>query len=529
VVFYNDSAISVINEPDLPRDSCNYSSLAILLPEKNSCYLPEKVLASLYYPKIESKASCVNDTAVFLMTFAEYDSIHWSFGDGATLTSMSDSVFHVYINDGTFEVKATLFMNGSIDTTSFWKEIFNITPLNLGNDTLICTGSSLMIDAFHPEYTSYRWNDKSTNTWLKVNESGKYSLSVSSLHCTASDSVNVDFLSCGIIADNVCQSDSLKARLFTNSADSILWDFGDGYIKLGDSTVYHLYELPGKYALKTLLYYRGISIKFEKEIEVYESPNQTKLVITPNSGCSPLNVLFKLDHDLIGQFLYRINLSNGDSLVGNESKTIQSKLLGQVGTYTSNIKIVTQNGCVAEIDGDSISIYPKPLAAFSFSPEEPNLDNLNIRFNNLSTGAFNWIWSINPFGNFFEFEPQIKYEDTGHFSVRLIAISEDNCQDTADGSVFIRPLYRVFFPDAFSPNGDGINDYFFPTMHGVSSFHLKIFNRWGELVFETKTNNSWDGKCKNLESAIGIYTYIVELITIYGEKHSFSGTFTLVR
>jgi gliding motility-associated-like protein len=200
------------------------------------------------------------------------------------------------------------------------------------------------------------------------------------------------------------------------------------------------------------------------------------------------------------------------------------------GIYTPSFKFISKLGCTGVSQNTpTITVHPKPTASFFFSPEEPDLDNSLVQFRNLSTGANSYIWNISPFGESTDFEPQFNYTDSGFHPVQLIAISDQDCKDTAQGQVYIRTNYRVFIPNAFSPNDDGLNDVFQPSIKGIVSSDFKVFNRWGELVFQSTDNRAWDGTYGGKQAPEGIYMYMLSVVNNFGERQFFKGTVALVR
>ena len=95
--------------------------------------------------------------------------------------------------------------------------------------------------------------------------------------------------------------------------------------------------------------------------------------------------------------------------------------------------------------------------------------------------------------------------------------------------VEIMPPANLYVPNAFTPNGDGLNDVFGAKGDGIIEFSIQVFNRWGELVFEANDMNKlWDGTYNGLPAEAGVYVYS---ITAWGEKTnqiSKSGTVTLI-
>jgi gliding motility-associated-like protein len=83
----------------------------------------------------------------------------------------------------------------------------------------------------------------------------------------------------------------------------------------------------------------------------------------------------------------------------------------------------------------------------------------------------------------------------------------------------------IFIPTAFSPNGDGLNDEFSAKCLGVKSYYLKIYNRWGEMVYQ---GLRWDGQYRGSSATQGIYIFYFEAMTTEGKLIYRSGTLTLL-
>ena len=89
---------------------------------------------------------------------------------------------------------------------------------------------------------------------------------------------------------------------------------------------------------------------------------------------------------------------------------------------------------------------------------------------------------------------------------------------------------NIFIPSAFSPNGDGFNDYFFVRTSEVKALDLNIYDRFGKNVFQTKEfQTKWDGSFKGKEMSTQVFVYKVIIEYISGEKESIKGNVTLFR
>ena len=101
---------------------------------------------------------------------------------------------------------------------------------------------------------------------------------------------------------------------------------------------------------------------------------------------------------------------------------------------------------------------------------------------------------------------------------------------SVSNTVSIERPYTLYIPNAFSPDGDGINDYFKILGQGINTFEVEIYNRWGQMVF--KSNNiedQWDGKFNDKMSPSGTYVYRVKSKNLINEEYLESGTVSLVR
>ena len=106
------------------------------------------------------------------------------------------------------------------------------------------------------------------------------------------------------------------------------------------------------------------------------------------------------------------------------------------------------------------------------------------------------------------------------------------CTSTVSHPIIIDPEFTFFIPNAFSPNGDGVNDFFYGKGVGIAKYELFVFDRWGNLIFAADDiNNSWDGKA-NHGSEIAqqdVYVWKVKLTDVFGKKHNYIGTVTIVK
>ncbi|HTF05523.1 MAG TPA: gliding motility-associated C-terminal domain-containing protein, partial [Bacteroidia bacterium] len=186
------------------------------------------------------------------------------------------------------------------------------------------------------------------------------------------------------------------------------------------------------------------------------------------------------------------------------------------GTYDVSLVIVGTNGCTDTVTyANYITAFPNPTAAFTVDEDHVSLWEPAVCAVDQSTNAVTWAYDFadpnNP-GIVNGQNPCHLYSDTGTYCIQLVVASVDGCLDTAVVciEVFEEPG-TVYIPNTFTPNGSGLNDYFLPVGVGISSdnYHFMIFNRWGELIWETYTwGEGWNGVPKGATAIAQIDTYV---------------------
>ncbi len=164
-------------------------------------------------------------------------------------------------------------------------------------------------------------------------------------------------------------------------------------------------------------------------------------------------------------------------------------LYTEEGLYDVRVAITSPIGCF------TADTFPAPdpgravaYGQFHLRPDSL-LSNFNktVQFTDLSQLANRWNWQFDQYGTTTEQNPTFTFPDTGLVNVRLIVTHPAGCKDSLSKVLDIRPEIRWYMPNAFTPNADGNNDTFLGKgfLEGVDDFSMRIWNRWGELVFET--------------------------------------------
>lgn len=208
------------------------------------------------------------------------------------------------------------------------------------------------------------------------------------------------------------------------------------------------------------------------------------------------------------------------------------------GQYNVTAHVTDANGCKDSLTiNNYITVYPTPVAGFSFISNNPStLIESNISIDDLSVGGDTCYWDFGD-GNTLTVvgcgDVSNLYSDTGAYHVTQIVVNNGGCSDTIEYDVYIVPYTTLYIPNAFTPNGNGTNDLFFVYGEYVEDFHLMVFDRWGNLIFETYDRaKGWDGKANNGKNVAqtDTYVYVVTYTENYNKrKHKVIGHVNLIR
>src|SRR5207253_2508842 len=104
-----------------------------------------------------------------------------------------------------------------------------------------------------------------------------------------------------------------------------------------------------------------------------------------------------------------------------------------------------------------------------------------------------------------------------------------NCADTIVRHIVVDADFSLYVPDAFTPNGDDLNDIFLPVVRSSKQYQLRIFDRWGKLIFQSSDpNKGWDGKVAGVNCMQGIYVWRINVSSFRGQTIEKSGHVTLM-
>lgn len=247
------------------------------------------------------------------------------------------------------------------------------------------------------------------------------------------------------------------------------------------------------------------------------------------SGCPPLEILLTSQSTVadgqIDELVWWLDTYTG---VSGDSLNV---VLMDNGFYDVSLEVTSSYGCISDTTyADYIHAYKMPVADFTYLPSSPSVFLPRVEFYDQSFYADKWFWTFGDSGSVSnDVNPAHVYAVPGEYIVQLVVESDDGCRDTTEMPVIIKNDYALWVPSAFSPNNDGKNETFTVKGFNYSAYQLRVFDRWGELLFESgDPEKGWDGSYQGGSAAEGVYIYVVNYKDIFNEGHTLTGRVTII-
>jgi gliding motility-associated-like protein len=505
--------------------------------------------------------------------------------------------------------------------------------VDLGQDTTICEGSTLVLDAQNPGST-YLWNDGTTNQTLNVTTSGTYQVTVKNVaQCAKVDAITVtvenqkyagndslavwcetngvvnltNLLSSGatlggtwsdvanglgtnltpggqltvngaigsntleyVVQGTYCLNDTSRFQITVNSQPISVNPTSLHVCNSAGSTVDLDQYTTG--AFQTLPpYWTEISPFPTNQFDVatgildlsllpngdyefaYILPADTMCVndtvnvniqITENpiiafssdviKGCFPLDVQFINESAANPNSIVEWNL--GDGTISSNNTLVNHQYTG-IDCFDVTLTITADNLCTtSKTISDMICVDPLPVASFNYNPQQVFSIDPTTTFENTSLFNDQNSWNFDDGTGSLEISPthQFPIGQVGNYKVELIVISDQGCRDTTYRIVIVKDQLVFYVPNTFTPDGDQFNNVFLPIMtagFSEASYELSIYNRWGELIFESKDiATGWDGTYRGTMVQAGLYTWVIRFKDDDNdEKYEFKGHVNMMR
>jgi gliding motility-associated-like protein len=311
------------------------------------------------------------------------------------------------------------------------------------------------------------------------------------------------------------------------------WDFGDGTTFTGANPGSHTYLTYGTYAI-TLTVTNNICVQSQTiSVTINPIPPILDFSFDPASGCAPLAVNFTNLSQFAdpNSYQWQFGTNQGSSQAVNPTYTYNEPGIYSVTLTANNVLGQTVSITKSAI----IEVFPRPDALFTIRPSVVYIPGGQVHTDNKSLGAGSYEWDFGDGQISTEYEPIHVYTLEGIYDVTLTATNAEGCSDSArlQSVIRVEKAAQIVMPNAFTPgengsgSGDGENDIFLPLTRGVTEFQMLVFNRWGQLLFETRNAEvGWDGTFNGKGCQQDVYVYKItaryengQVVTRVGDIH----------
>lgn len=302
------------------------------------------------------------------------------------------------------------------------------------------------------------------------------------------------------------------------------WDFGDGTSFTGAAPPPHTYAAEGTYQVRLIMIYPNACNSPDTVIKpvTFDVFDVSAAFNAPNA-CSGVATQFTNTSSNATSWQWNF----GDGATSSDENPSHAFA---VGDYTVTLISGNPQSCNGfDTASVSVSVHPNPVADFAFTPIQPET-NKPTTFINQSQGATRYTWDFGDGSTSNEANPVHQYDISGGFNVCLTAFNDYNCSDKRCKTVFSDVLPLADVPTGFTPNADGNNDIVFVRGFSIKEMNFKIFNRWGQKVFEsTDPAKGWDGTFEGRPQEMDSYAYLLNVTFKNGTHLSRKGNITLIR
>ncbi len=510
--------------------------------------------------------TCLFNAALFTNTsvnpaMGSTASWSWNFGDGSALNTTAWSLAHLYAAPGKYQL--TLITHSSnLGCPDTLKDSVTVFPMPFADYSFtdVClnqvmnfydssTVSSGIIAGRLWSFGDGTLPNANPNPNHQFANPGIYSVSLIATTDNGCKDTIIKSVKVHPMPDvrysalNVCDGSTVhfndsSSILFTDTLQSWTWNFGDGSPVINNQNSSHLYSAKGSYSVKLLVVSNFGCMDSITKITIVNPNPEVAFTANDTIGCEPLCVSFQNTSSIASGFNAGRIWNFGDGSAAGSS-------LNPVHCYNTNsvylpeyfnvlLTVTSDSGCVSALSKNNyITVYPNPNAIFAVQPQTATIIDPVISINDLSTGVNYWSWNFGDIDtSYLAAPPPHTYGDTGIYKITLITATQYGCLDTAYQTIIIEPDFVFYIPNAFTPDGDGLNDSFFGKGVFISTYEMSIYDRWGNLIFfSNDINKAWDGKANHgNEIAVGdVYIYSFKITDFKSGRHNFKGIVTLVR
>lgn len=555
---FGDATSSIVTSPVKVYAADGDYTVRLIATDVNGC---KDTATKVNYIKVhtvkaaftvnDSISSCSPFEVIFTNTSLFSTSAKWIFGDGTTSTLAQPT--HYYSTPGTYIARlAVAGPGGCIDTVNKTIILYPSTATLTYSPLAGCSPLPVIFHVSTPGPVTYLWDLNDGNTIASTDSNliynyllpGKFLPKViledqtgCQIPVTGIDTIYVtkSFVDFAASDSLLCDGGIINFTdsTITNGVSiSYNWSFGDGGTSVAKNPS-HNYTAPGFYTVRLIVTTaNGCSDTAIKTnlIKIVASP---VIAITGNAPICMQNrltfrgVIVQPDTSAIKWFW---NFGNGNTSI------IQNPLpqrYDTAGNYPLRLIVTNSTGC-ADTVNQTVIVYPLPL--INAGPDKIIGVGASIAINPTGSVVVDYLWT-----------PATQLSCTNCYNTiaspkntttYTIKVTDGNgCVSTDNVTIIVICNDKnVFIPNTFSPNNDGVNEWFYPRGTGLFKIQsMRIFNRWGEMVFQkvnlfpNDPSSGWNGKYNGRLQTTDVYTYIIEIICENSDILTYKGNITLIQ
>jgi PKD repeat protein len=526
--------------------------LNFMVEDNNGCKAADSITIFNDIPRsyftTDATPHCSPVTFDFFNASEDGVSYLWYFGDGDS--SMAAEPSHQFINLTSsiqyYNVRLiTRSVNGCEHTANEYVTVYpNPKSEIIVNPRMACHPARIILSATPGGY-SYEW-DYGDGT----NETGGYNTIHTFLNESEKDTsyairlISTSFFNCldttteqvivhpspeaSFIAAPLSQMYPERTVYLNNTTEDRNWNyqwyFGDKTISYEKDPVSHHFPVPDEYIISLVVKGEHCSDSIWTQIEILPHPPVAQFQpVQP--GCVPLTIQFENTSSYSTSFLWEF----GDGAISNKPNPEYTYY--EPGTY--KIKLTAAGDGGTDTYSTINDAYLLPTSFFDLAPRYVYVNDEEVHFFNLSDNGDIFEWDFGDGTTSDLFNPTHMYTEEGTYDITLSVWTRNNCFDLyeMENAVLVQPSGKLIFPNAFRPESPiAENRVFKPgVMDQVDEYHLMIFNRWGELIFESFDRGiGWDGYVNGKMAKQDVYVWKAEGQYTSGQGFTEVGDVTLL-
>lgn len=492
--------------------------------------------------QISTKNVCLGINSLFTDSSKGSNIVKYNWNLGDNTVSIQQNPSHLYAVSGNYNVKLKITtLDGCADSTVTPHRVNGLAkPFAAVNNLCLKEPLNAVM-----QYTGtgvplwYRWklgNGDSVNT-APLNYTyplaGNYTIQLiaqTDSGCRSDTFLKIsvyDLPQIQLTANNPCMDDSVvfgsKVTLTGGALVSAYqWRFADGS-NAANASVNRLFKVPGNYnAVLGVASDKGCKDSANINYPVYQKVYKG---FKADAVCEGEPVVFT-NTSKAGLAFSSFDWNFGDGKTSSTEHPVH--LYNQSGNYNVKLKLQTLAGCFYDTAA-SVVVYPLPVPGFNTGSGTGTILNPEITVTDESIGADSIDYKTSDGFLFKQPDFVHKFPDSGTYTILQRVSTKAGCKDSLSKQVVIYFIYTLHVPGVFTPDGDDLNEVFKPMGMGIKWFSMKVFTRWGEMIYETADSKGWDGTYKGQHVGEGVYAVLITVRDYKNERHYYRGTVTVLR